>query len=243
MAVQFSVVNAPNLYIDDLRFSYIVQNVLVISGGAARNSSNLNDISIPVHAIVDGDVSGVINGLDQGSLAANTLYCLYVIGDSSLKKLSGGLLSLDVTTPIIPGGYDMYRRIGWVRTDGSANILPFRQYGRERTRTMWYETDLSVLTNGTATSFTSVDLSSALPFTQTNVIMNLVYTPLSAANIAEFLPPGSTSATGIVKFGCGVVAVQQGQVIIPCATLQDIQYKVASGDTLSLSVAGYYYYL
>jgi len=243
MSIETPIVNAPNLYIDDLRITYVVSNAIALSNGGARNSSNINDISYESPTIIDGSKSGVINGLDQGSITADTIYCVYAIGDSTQNNLNGGILSLNSNTPLIPGGYDMFRRLGWVLTDSSALIIPFREFGRERSRVMWYAIEQVALTNGSETDFTSIDLSGLLGATATNVIMNVLYTPSSPANICQFLPPGDDYEEGIVKYGCGVANAQQGQVIIPSASIPSIQYKVESGDTLSLAVAGYYYYL
>lgn len=62
-----------------------------------------------------------INGLDSGVASANTWYSVWVIsnGDSVAS-----LLSLSSTSPTMPPGYVYRRRIGWIRTDGTANKYP-----------------------------------------------------------------------------------------------------------------------
>ena len=73
-------------------------------------------------------VSGV-NGLDTGTVAAGTWYSLWVIWNGSTKA---GLLSLSGTAPALPSGYTHAARVGWVRTDATANKYPlnFTQTGR-----------------------------------------------------------------------------------------------------------------
>lgn len=69
------------------------------------------------------------NGLDTGVLAASTWYSVWAIFNGAT---SAGLLSLSATAPTMPTGYTHKARIGWVRTDGTANKFPlsFRQCGR-----------------------------------------------------------------------------------------------------------------
>ncbi len=246
MAVETPVVNAPNLYVDSLQLAYSTTTALTMAAGQARNSSNVNDIILSSGVTINSAVVGEINGLDQGTFAASTFYAVYAVGDSTQNNTPGGLLSTSFSAPQLPVGYDMYRRVGAILTDGSVHILKFYQYGTDKTRQMWYDVAISELSGGSATSFTAVDLATSVPPIATNVIMQVVFTPDGATEVAEFLPYGSTASNGIVIFGCGVAAAQQGQVEIPCAlnsSAPSILYKVASGDTLSLSTAGYYDYL
>ena len=68
------------------------------------------------------------NGLDTGVLAASTWYSMWVIWNSTT---TAGLLSLSETAPTLPAGYTHKARVGWIRTDGTANKYPlgFKQYG------------------------------------------------------------------------------------------------------------------
>jgi hypothetical protein len=69
------------------------------------------------------------NGLDTGAIAANTWYSVWVIWNGTT---TAALLSLSDTAPTMPGGYTHRARVGWIRTDGTANRFPlaFRQGGR-----------------------------------------------------------------------------------------------------------------
>lgn len=246
MAVETPIVNAPNLYVDNLQLSYSTTTALAMAAGRARDSSNVNDIIVSAAVTIDATVQGEVNGLDQGALANNTFYAVYAIGDSTQNNAAGGLLSTSFSAPLLPVGYDMYRRVGAVLTNGSAEILAFYQYGSDKTRQMWYDVAISELSGGSATTFTAVDLATSVPPIATNVIMQVLFTPDGATEVAEFLPFGSAASNGIVIFGTGVAGAQQGQVMVPCAldsSTPKILYKVASGDTLTLTTAGYYDYL
>lgn len=93
------------------------------SGGAVLATPSLT---------INSAASGV-NGLDTGSLAANTWYSVWVIHDGTN---TAGLLSLSASAPTMPGGYTYKARVGWIRTDGTGNKYPlgFTQSGR---RVQW----------------------------------------------------------------------------------------------------------
>jgi hypothetical protein len=65
------------------------------------------------------------NGLDAGSLANSTWYHVYAIGKPD--GMTAFLASTSVSAPTMPTGYTFKRRIGSVKTDGSAHILAFVQ--------------------------------------------------------------------------------------------------------------------
>lgn len=69
------------------------------------------------------------NGLDTGTSAASTWYSVWVIWNGTT---TAGLLSLSATAPTMPSGYTHKARVGWVRSDGTANKYPlsFVQTGR-----------------------------------------------------------------------------------------------------------------
>lgn len=71
-------------------------------------------------------------GLDTGTVASATGYGIYLIGRSDAGNVDA-ILSLDMTpdgaTLTLPANYDQFRLIGFVTTDGSANIVKFQQVG------------------------------------------------------------------------------------------------------------------
>ena len=246
MAVAIPVVNAPNLYVDGLAMSWATDETLTIQSGAARNSTDANDIEVSSALTLSNIVAGA-NGLDTGSVAASTMYAVYVIGSSLDVVVSASLLSLaSSSTPTLPQDYDMYRRIGWVLTDGTSDFLLFYQYGTDKTRQYYYDVGISELSAGSSATYAAVDLATSVPPIATNVIMDVAYTPNGATDVAEFLPFGSSATNGIVRFGYGVAGAQVGQAVIPCqldSGVPKIQYKVTSGDALTLLTSGYYDYL
>jgi hypothetical protein len=246
MSIGIPVVNAGELYVNDLQLSWTSDEVIAIAAGAARDSTNVNDIVVDSALAVSNIVSGV-NGLDTGTVAASTMYAVYVIGCSYGVVSPAGLLSLASSSePTLPKDYDMYRRVGWVLTDGTSDNLLFWQYGADQTRQYYYDVGISELSGGSSATYAEIDLATSVPPIATNVIMDVSYTPNSATNNAEFLPYGSSATAGLVRFGCGVAAAQVGQIVVPCelsSSVPTIQYKVDTSDALTLLTMGYYDYL
>ncbi len=80
-------------------------------------------------ALAINSAAGGVNGLDTGALVASTWYSVWVIWNGAT---AAGLLSLSATAPTLPAGYTHKARVGWIRTDATANKYPlaFKQWGR-----------------------------------------------------------------------------------------------------------------
>lgn len=94
---------------------------------AASQQTVLNGLALAINSAAVG-----VNGLDAGVLAANTWYSKWVIYNPTTQAVAG-LLSLSATAPTMPAGFTHRARVGWIRTDGTANKwpLPFQQNGRK----------------------------------------------------------------------------------------------------------------
>lgn len=95
---------------------------------AVENSANAYQTLRAVALTIAGTSVGA-NGLDTGTIAASTWYSLWVIWNGTT---TAGLMSLSATAPTLPGGYTHKARVGWIRTDNTANKYPlsFKQFGR-----------------------------------------------------------------------------------------------------------------
>lgn len=95
---------------------------------AVENASNAYQTLRTVSLTIAGTTTGA-NALDTGTIAASTWYSVWVIWNGTT---TAGLLSLSATAPTMPSGYTHKARVGWVRTDGTANKYPlaFKQFGR-----------------------------------------------------------------------------------------------------------------
>lgn len=241
MTAQNPIVNAGIKYVNGLDIAKTGAKTISMAAGASRDVTNTNDIVLDAPVTINGAAVGA-NGVDVAAIVLNAMYAVYVIGDSTKYQPTAALLSLDAEQPNLPGGYDMYRRVGWALTDGSANILQFWQYGEGQDRTYYYDVGISELSGGAATTFTAVDLATSVPPIATEVLFNYTFTPDGATEVAEFLPFGSVATSGMVRVGSGVAAAQVGMVTVPCeldAGVPKVLYKVAAGDTLTLLTAGF----
>lgn len=226
--------------IQGLNLAYATATTITIAAGQVRDSTNVNDIVLASAATINTANTG-LNGLDQGSMANNTFYAVYLIGDSTGYSTTGGIISTDTDSPLLPGGYDMSRRIGFLLTNGSAQILEFFQEGNGIDRWMWYGTLISELANGNATTFTDIDMATSVPSIATNVVLQVDLTPASAANQAKFRPNGSGSTNGLAQVSGDVGAVEtKNQIIVPCDSSAIVEYLVSNGsDSVDVYVAGY----
>jgi hypothetical protein len=260
----------PRLYIQGLQLSAATPTgatVIAVSPGAARDSTNSIDMVVGLQnyfgidnpaVVFDGYQAGLFinsavngaNGLDTGTIAASTQYAVYLIGDSRNYKNTAAVLSLTSNTaPLLPSGYDSYRLIGFWATDGSSHFV----YATVKPQnissgllTYFNSPGVAVLTGGTATSFTAIDLTtnSAIPTTTLqNIIVTFLvtFTPAAVGDTVQFRPTGS-SATGGLPTITGLVAgfaqTQYIQVIAGVGSSKpEIDYKVTSGsDAVTVAV-------
>lgn len=240
-----------NIAINPIQFSYVVNlqlawastTTLTVAAGAARDSTNTNDLILGAPVTINSAVNGA-NGLDTGSLANTTWYAVYIIGSSTNSTVTAALLSTSATAPTLPKGYDIFRRIGWVITDGSANIIVFSAYGSGNDRKYFLDTVVTVLNAAGNTAYTDVSLTGSVPPSSSLVILNWKFVPATAGNTALLRTKGSTATANQQLTGSVAAQPNGGQVFINANTSQVIQYKTTSGsDALTLYVAGFEEYL
>jgi hypothetical protein len=268
LAPGFPLFRNTSFFIEGMILSWISGTELGITTGNAKDDTDVNTIIMSNSVIINTDNVGA-NGLDNGVMEIDTYYAVYVIGNSTSNNpnvffatgTSGnqfsvggtgrfvngaGLLSKNLVRPVLPVGFDMFRRIGFVRTETlGTDILNFVQEGRSTLRKMWYAEPIPVLVAGVQAGFTTVDLTDALPFngSVSSVIMTALITPTAASNSAQLKPGDLVSTDGLVSINGVVAGVQQQlQVICPCTftpnpAAMEIEYKVVG--ILSLNVNGY----
>jgi hypothetical protein len=232
---------------------------MTVTAGRCSNGTNVNDISIglplnvaatqtgelPVAAgtgtvTISTAVNGVA-GLDTGTIAINTFYAVYAIGDSFGIEPGSACLSANLTSPLLPAGYNMSFRIGFIKTDGSALILPFRQDGCGLDRWMFYDAPIATdVTAGASATYAAVNCSASLPAaTPTLVNFFCVFTPTGTNDRLVLAPGTSTSTLGYATLS-GTGAAVTGNLICPTdAPVTDaIDYKV-TGTAVAIDVSGY----
>ena len=107
---------------------------ILISVGSARDYADAVTMSLTTQITKRIDAAWAVGddngGLDTGSVGANTGYGVWLIRRSDTGVVDA-IFSLDKgaagATLTKPTNYDQIRLIGWVRTDGSSNIISFFQ--------------------------------------------------------------------------------------------------------------------
>ena len=136
----------------------------VVSGGA-RDSTDTDNMDL-VTGVVKGidaawTVGTLVGGLDTGTVAANTLYAIWLIKRSDTGVVDA-LLSLSFTAPTMPANYDLKRLIGAVRTDATSDLVPFKQVGDHFTY-LWNDTPVADIADASITSLAWVTAAILCP--------------------------------------------------------------------------------
>ncbi len=261
MTISTPIVNAGFKYINGLKLAYVSATTMTVTAGSCRNSTNVNDISVGLALNVAATQTGVepvdaatgtvtINtaatgaaGLDIGAMANDTFYAVYAIGDSFGIEPGSAIISANLTSPLLPAGYDMSFRIGFIKSSGAAAILPFRQDGVGLDRWMWYDDPIATdITAGSSATYAAVDATAGLP-TSTPTIVNwyCAFTPTAGDDTLVLVPGTSTSTLGYATLSGSVAAVAvTGNLFCPTDSPKTdaIDYKV-TGSAVAISVAAY----
>jgi hypothetical protein len=254
--LQRSMYVLPNLNFSGMQPAIASNTTVTIQPGQCRDDQNISDLIIletdadldaegyetgPI--TIDVTVNGA-NGLDTGTVAASTLYAVWVIGSSIQIKPTAGLLSTSNTTPVMPEGYDVKRLRFYARTDGSSHFLTATCVGSESPFTYIYDTPLATsITAGNATSFTNVSLLNLVPLTDNSLaIVEARITPATAGNAVTMTAGNSTANQNAVKGQGNSIVVEQTfeQLVNTVTSAPTIKYKVSnSSDAAALNVKGF----
>ena len=161
-------------YVNGFGLLFNTTSIVDISEGFCMDSNDEFFIQSSGNIQLNIVVSG-IGGLDTGSESPDTWYAIHVIGDSTEINPVSGILSISQMSPTLPSGYDIFRRVGWVRNNGSSNILDFQITGSGNNRVCEWLFNVfakQVLVAGTASVATSVDCSMHMPPTSRYVSLS-----------------------------------------------------------------------
>ena len=239
MSITRPVVNAGLSYVNGLNLTWASVTTLTAAAGQCRDSSGVNDIDVDSALTLDVDLSGA-GGLDQGSMANNTIYAIYVVGSSYGAADPVLICSTDHSSPLMPFNYDMHRRIGFFRSDGSAEILPFYQVGESSQRWMYYDASIATdITAGSSAVYADVDCTGSVPLINTIIELDCSFDPTAGDDELVVVPNGSTSANGLNRMSGSAAGVTKiGHMTCPCQGDATLEYKV-TGSAVALNVQGY----
>jgi hypothetical protein len=130
---------------------------ITVAVGDARDEAGTEDITLGGAITKQIDAGWAVGtgagGLNTGTVANTTWYEVHLI-----KRTDTGVVDVMFTTTAnratLPANYDVSRRIGWVRSNGSANILAFTQVDDYFTLTTDVENASAVAMTTTAADIT-----------------------------------------------------------------------------------------
>jgi hypothetical protein len=191
-------------------------------------------------AQIDITASGA-DGLDTGSEAASTWYYIWVIYNPTTKTLAG-LLSISPTAPTMPSGYT-YKALpegAAVYNDSSSDFVLFEQLGNKIIVPV-----NQVLNGGVATTYTLINLVTAVPVTAKSVDIYWGCDASTNTNLASFAsdtagkgvkPSGNVSTSSLFETVYGPVTITK----LLLTTAQSIYYKlVSAGAAIDVLVIGW----
>ena len=223
----------PPSHLEGLGLTWLSAAAIIILPGTCRDRVDSANIVMPSPSAVVILSSSGVNGLDTGTEASDTWYAVYVIADSTGSNPTEGLFSLSFTSPTLPAGYDVFRRVGAVRNDGSSNIENFLEVSPGRRREIVRDLRVIVLNGGNVTTWTSIDCSAAAPPSASHLsFLHGFLNNDTAAREVRFRHPSVTEAQLI--YAPGFVSAQRALHALfryPCSATQTIEYKMDSGNS------------
>ena len=172
------------------------------------------------------------NGLDTGSEATSTWYHLWVIFDGTTVA---SLISASASSPTMPSGYTFKGYVGAVYNDSGDDFVWFHQRGS------WVNfTRTTALSSGSATTWTSFDLSTACPPTATRVqVEGSVDDNTGVIGIAQI--SANSSGNGYFEIRSPVQNTPtNGLGMLAFETNQTLYYQVnQASEDLSVRVMGF----
>lgn len=227
--------NYPNNWVYGLNVTWLTATTLRVEVGSCKDSTNAYDINSITTISINTASSGA-NGLDTGSMANDTWYAVYIIADSSLSNDEEALISLDDALPTLPGTHDLFRRIGWVKTEFAATSLhAFWQRGISMKKEYNWELDKSVtiiLSEAQASIKTTLEFSSFAPTTCREVIFNAYSTDAGGGDVLEFFSMPAIGGVTVTNNSLYIIAKENSAFWrIGCNTSQQIQYSSSNKKT------------
>lgn len=236
MSQLIPVVNSSFLYINGLIAQYDGADTLIVTSGQCRDSNNVLDMVLSTEATLNAAVNG-FNGLDIGDLAASTSYALYCISDSRGQNVTGVILTLASNSqPAMPVGYDSFRYIGPIFTDGSSDIQEFFYNGIGNDRTFMFGSSPNLMTGGSSTTPANVNLGLNNVISGTTMVGLLYsYVPALVANQMTLVATGQSGSI-VPTIKAAAAADIKGTIYLMAnvSGTNGLNYAVTASDTLTL---------
>jgi hypothetical protein len=198
-----------------------------------QDSSNVPYRADSVNLTADITASGA-NGLDTGSEAASTWYYIWVIWNGTTVA---ALLSTSSTAPTMPGSYTFKALVGAVYNNSGSDFDDFQQHDNRV-----IIDSISVLSLGTQTTYTSVDLSAVIPVIA-NAIGGTLENELSGSGVGNVsvVPLSDGKGEKLNSHEYTEVAAQTVPFTLLIMIAQTIYYKVANQGRATILLSEFYY--
>jgi hypothetical protein len=219
--------------------------IIDIAVGSIMDSTGVYQLNVDA-VLSPSIVSSGLNGLDTGTVAASTVYAVYLVADPVTQQEIGAVFSLSLTGPLMPFGYSAYALIGFVTTDATSDILlGYWTAGNSSQRTFMYDAPIATpITAGAATTDTAVVLTGLVPAVNlTPVYAKFAMTPAAASRTLTLKTFGAvgnmyqatSQVTGVVLSDTALVlsALNSG---VPSL---EYLWSAGGGDAVAIDVAGY----
>jgi len=236
------IVNYPFSNISGLKVSWASNTTLTVAAGVCRDSTNTIDMTLSAAATINAAVVGA-NGIDTGTFAASKCYAVHLIGDDAGFSATKALLSLSQTAPVLPSGYNIFRRIGWAFSDSSTHFILLDVCGDGLVREYVYDEPVAALAAGTSATFAAVALTEKVPaVADLTVRLQLDLVPNAAGDAAYIRSGGSSATNGAVMYG-SVASKKSSQELSVVSKLvtaaPTIEYKVTASGSLNALILGF----
>lgn len=259
------IVNQPFLYMNEMKITNDAttpNSKFNISAGICRDSTNTYDINLgnfngqnnsgtansstTVNCLNNG-----INGLDTGSLAASSVYKVYVVGDAVSGNATGVMASLAVPTvgPLLPFGYNIYRLIGYMFTGGASTFLLGYNSGNNNARRFTYDAPRATsVTAGTSATYAAINLSTLVPLVDNILVRFKADWTANAANDSFNMQGGNSTGDAWTMLapvaGATAHTIGFGDVLSQLvAGVPTSNYKVSAVGGVAINVAAFNYYI
>lgn len=208
-------------------------NDITVSAGECRDENGNHDMVLTAAITKQLDAGWAVGtnagGLNTGAEANSTWYEVHLI-----KRLDTGVVDVMFTTTAnratLPASYTVQRRIGWIRNDGSGNILAFTQVDDHFTLTTQIN-DQSVTTTLTAAAITLTAPPSSIVRFRANLQANtggatgsmttVVFSEIVEGNVT----PAATTGISSLTTGEWVAATA-------CATAGHFELRLSSSSQI-----------
>ena len=250
------IIQLPNLYINGLvaEVDTTTYNTINVSAGIARDSQNVMDITVgsanvqnqttPAPLIISCTALGA-GGVDVLPMVASSLYSVYVIADSRYYLPVSAIISLDPVAPIMPFGYDSYRKVGYAWSNNATSFYANFISGTSNDRFFYSDQQYQVLTAGASAVLDFIPLTGIVPSIKNTKVSLICDFNAAAAgdsyeiafsevNVFQFKNTAPVAGATALTVSCPTVISQKD----PLSTDYGVKYVVTAG-TLDIYVNGF----